>query len=232
MGLTGIAVSTPLEADILIESLFGTERMDFQGKAFYRGSLKNRIPVIICICGVGKANAAHGTTLLIERFHPGRVYSVGVAGAYPSAGLAIGDIVVAEREIYADEGLLLDHCFNTMEALQLPLASVDGTAYYNEFPLTIPSSLINYASKGAFVTVSTCTGTLARGKELEERYNALCENMEGAAVVQICLLNGIPVSEIRGISNIIEDRVAGPLNKEDLQKAAETLQRFMLIEVL
>jgi len=90
------------------------------------------------------------------------------------------------------------------------------------------SPLKNHKNKGTFVTVSTCTGTLDKGREIGKRFNAVCENMEGAAIAQICGLSGIQVTEIRGISNIIEDRTAAPLNKADILKAAENVQRFFL----
>ena len=59
---------------------------------------------------------------------------------------------------------------------------------------------------GTFVTVSTCTGTMARAIEIEQRSGGLCENMEGAAVALACRQLSIPLLEIRGISNLVEDR--------------------------
>jgi futalosine hydrolase len=46
----------------------------------------------------------------------------------------------------------------------------------------------------------------AIGDELHARFDALCESMEGAAAAQICALYGIPFLEVRGISNLVEDR--------------------------
>ncbi|MBI5189367.1 MAG: hypothetical protein HZA22_01640 [Nitrospirae bacterium] len=59
---------------------------------------------------------------------------------------------------------------------------------------------------GPFLTVSTISGTAARGAELFARYGALCENMEGAAAAQVAALYGVPFVEVRGISNMVEDR--------------------------
>ncbi|MBI5696839.1 MAG: hypothetical protein HZC51_14090 [Nitrospirae bacterium] len=59
---------------------------------------------------------------------------------------------------------------------------------------------------GPFLTVSTISGTAARGAELFARYGALCENMEGAAAAQVAALYGVPFAEVRGISNMVEDR--------------------------
>ena len=218
--LSGIIASTQIEADLIMKQLSEKEEISIQGKSFYKGSLGKNIHAVICICGIGKANAAHGTTLLLEKFSPDLVYVIGIGGAYPSSGLDIGDIAVAEKELYGDEGLMVKNGFFTMkEILGYP---------ENDFPMFVPKKMRNSIVKGNFVTVSTCTGTLERGKEIEKKFNAICENMEGAAIAHICSLSGIPVSEIRGISNIIEDRTSAPLNKSDIVKAAENVQKFFL----
>ena len=218
--MIGIIFSTSMEADIIIGRLERRENISIQGKAFHSGALNNTA-VTVCVCGVGKANAAHGAALLIENFKPDSVYNIGVGGAYPSSGLSIGDIVIAEKEIYGDEGLLSKNGFHAMNEIL-------SNDILNEFIMRVPEKLKGFKNKGNFVTVSTCTGTLERGREIEKRFNAVCENMEGAAIAQICALSGIPVTEIRGISNIIEGRKAEPIDKSHIVKAAENAQRFFL----
>lgn len=226
--MIGIIASTKTEGDKIIEKLSAKKETVLQGKLFCKGLLSGNTSVSVCICGVGKANAAHGTTLLLEKFVPDIVYSIGVSGAYPSSGLNIGDVAVADKEIYGDEGLMLGNGFRTMDFLRLPLLSTDTSEYYNEFPMFVPGELRDFRNKGAFVTVSTCTGTLGKGLEMERMFSAICENMEGAAVAHICLLSGISAVEIRGISNIVEDRSDSPLNISDIRRAAYNAQEFFL----
>ena len=59
---------------------------------------------------------------------------------------------------------------------------------------------------GPFVTVSTCTGTTTKATEIENRTGGICENMEGAAVALACQQLAVPMLELRGISNLVEDR--------------------------
>jgi futalosine hydrolase len=255
--LAGIIAPTQIEADLIIKQLFQKEEDSIQEKFFYKGILGRTTEFIICICGVGKANAAHGTAILIEKFKPDLIYIIGVAGAYPSSRLKIGDVVIAEKEIYGDEGLIAktevrrqksgvrsqesevrsqksgvrekyETNFYTMDKINIPLCITDGVKYYNEFPMFIPEKLRSFKNKGNFVTVSTCTGILERGIEIEKRFNAICENMEGAAIAHVCTFSEIPAIEIRGISNFIEDRAAEPLNKANIIKAAESAQTFFL----
>ncbi len=243
--ILGVVASTKIEADLIIGYLRKKREIFSSGKYFYKGILENKIDTVVFICGIGKSNAAHGTTLLLERFKPQLIYVIGVGGAYPDSGLNIGDIAIAEKEIYGDEGLLvkiqnnIKEDFLSMERLNLPLATINGRNYYNEFTMLIPDRLreihgfkaFDIKSNiliGNFVTVSTCTGTLKKAKEIRERFNAICENMEGASIAHISLLYKVPVIEIRAISNIIEDRKAVPINKSDIIDAAEIVQKFFL----
>lgn len=236
--MIGIIASTFLEAGLIVSNLFNKKDFLIQGKFFCTGSFKKKIKIALSISGVGKANAAQSTSILIEKYKPKIIYNIGVAGAYPSSGLKIADIAVAEKEIYGDEGLFAkskvksqkstenEIHFYTLNKIKMPFCVIDGIEYYNEFPMFVPEN-IKDIRKGNFVTVSTCTGILNKAREMEERFNAICENMEGAAVAHIGLLSKIPVVEIRGISNIIEDRIPIPLKKTDIIKASKTCQRFL-----
>jgi len=59
---------------------------------------------------------------------------------------------------------------------------------------------------GNFVTVSGISATAARGRMLRDRWQGLCENMEGAAAARICREYGLPLVEMRVVSNMVEDR--------------------------
>jgi futalosine hydrolase len=60
--------------------------------------------------------------------------------------------------------------------------------------------------RAAFVTCALCTGTDARAHELAERTGGAVESMEGAAIVQVARRFGVPVGELRGISNHVGNR--------------------------
>lgn len=225
---TGIIVSTEIEINTIIRTLKSCKRSDIHYKTFYKGITNSNAPMAACICGVGKTNAAHGTTLLLENFTPDIIYVIGVGGAYPSSGLNIGDIAIADKEIYGDEGLALKNSFHTMEEICLPLLRIKESCYFNEFSMYIPDHLQEFKNRGNFITVSSCTGSLEKAIEIEQKFGAICENMEGAAVAHICTLYDIPIVEIRGISNIIRERDAKPLNKQDIIKASDNVQRFFM----
>ena len=178
---------------------------------FSKGYLHGK-SIILTHCGVGKVNAAHSTTLVLENYEIDVLIVFGIAGAY--SGAHIGDVVVAISENYGEEGVITDEGWKPMDFTGFPLFK-NQKEYFNSFPtdgkisqLAIEASKdmgLNVAT-GHFITVSQCSGTRTSGEILQKRFNGLCENMEGAAVAHICAKYGIPMIEIRGISNIIEDR--------------------------
>lgn len=225
----GIIAPTEAEASLLLDRLSPDTRVLLQGKGFFISSYAGYCKVTVCICGIGKANAAHSTTLLIEKFGPEFICLLGVGGAYPSSGLALGDMVVAEREVYGDEGMESPLGFVSMQGLGLPLLADGFLTHFNEMPLTVPDGLPDGIRAGTFVTVSSCTGTFAKGIEMERRFpNALCENMEGAAFAHVCAINRVPAAELRAVSNIIEDRTSEGLNRDDIMRASLKVQGFFL----
>ncbi|MEJ2697813.1 MAG: futalosine hydrolase [Candidatus Sulfobium sp.] len=194
--------------------------------SFYRGKLEGK-EVIYSVSGMGKTNAAHAATVLIRDYSPELLINFGAGGAYPSAGLAVGDVAVAEAEIYGDEGVLDSKGFHGADYIGIPLLERGRKKFYNEFALegSLAEAAVRSAGRaieemagspkvrsGRFVTVSTCTGTRKRAAEVRELWDAICENMEGAAIAHICALYKIPFLELRGVSNIVEDRDTGKWN--------------------
>jgi futalosine hydrolase len=241
----GIIVSVPSEGS----RISGKLKEKTKGKSrYFEGKLGGK-RVILTISGMGKVNAAHAFTRLILDHAPFCVMNIGVGGAYPSSGLRVGDIAVAGKEIYGDEGILMKDGFHGTDLINIPLLKKGRKKYFNEFPLnkghagkiirTIPlcPPLTKggwgdfQITKGTFVTVSTCTGTKKRALELERRFKAVCENMEGAAIAHVCAMYDVPCIEMRGISNIVEDRDRSAWNirlaAENCQKAAMELMKVI-----
>lgn len=224
--------SVPEEGDLILKNIKGRRIPASPHFRVVQGKIHGR-DVVCAVSGMGKTNAAHAATVLMEKFSPETVILFGVGGTYPQSGLKVGDMAVAEKEIYGDEGVLTKDGFQGAEFIGIPLLQKGRKKYFNEFPLnkslvkliTRHSSLVTSFKIGPFVTVSTCTGTRKKALELEKRYNAICENMEGAAVAHICAMYGTPMLEIRGISNIVEDR---DRSKWDFKLATDNCQKALL----
>lgn len=198
-----VCTATEFEADVLRHELRGDRR------------------VRLLHTGVGLVNAAHAVTLAIVNEKPKAIIVCGVGGAYPASGLQIGDVVCAEREIYGDLGAQSPEGFLDMKALGFPVVSGVSAPLFNELPM----QLFPVSRRVTFVTVSMCTGTSASAEQLQTRTRGAVENMEGAAVAHVAHLHGIPVGELRAISNMVTNRDKATWK---LKEAAEAAQSALL----
>ena len=212
---------------------------------FWNGRISNGLPVNILICvatsferslindgavngtrvrviemGVGPVNAAHAATMAIVKERPDAIVVCGIGGAYPSSGLNIGDVVSAAFEIYGDLGAQSPTGFLDMQALGFPVVSTP-TVLFNELPMP----LIPTSRSVRFVTVSTCTGIASTARDIEARTQGAVENMEGAAVAHVAHIHGVPVGEVRGISNVVTNR---DTKSWRLREAADAAQQSVL----
>jgi futalosine hydrolase len=190
--------------------------------------------LVCCAAGIGKANAAAASAVLIEQYQPRRIIIAGCGGAYPGSGLAVGDLAVASEELFGDEGTVAPRGWLDLKQMGLPLLQQGERNWYGTLPLSLHETekVLQLAdshglrlTRGRFVTVSACSGTKERGLELARRHQAICENMEGAAIALNALRYGVPCLEIRGISNLVEDR---DLSRWEIDRAVEAAQRLVI----
>ena len=159
------------------------------------------------LTGVGIPVALAQTLLIAGRLRPSRILNIGIAGAYPSSGLAIGDIVVGTSEVYGDVGFELPEAPGFRHIGESPW----GAFYQQPLTLTVFPEFAG-AREGRGCTVNACTGTEATGRLREQLFGAAFETMEGAAVTQGGIILEVPVCEVRAISNIAADRDMRPEN--------------------
>jgi futalosine hydrolase len=154
--------------------------------------------------------------------------------------LAVGDLALATAEIFGDEGVATAKGFRDFTEMKLPMRQTPEPLF-NSWP--VDQKLHDWAQpllsdhaentkvvlrSGPFVTVSTCTGTTSKAAEIENRTDGICENMEGAAVALACQQLSVPLLEIRGISNLVEDRDTSRWNLRLAMTAAQNAILMLL----
>lgn len=227
-----ITASVEKELSLLVRELGASPVDGAEPRKLWKAVTPSRT-IFLGLTGIGKVNAAIVTTHLIERLKPTLLVNTGCGGAYAGSGLAVGDLAVATAEIYGDEGVLTVNGWHNLEIIGIPSVERKGNRYSNEFPLSMEQAakVFRFATslglplkRGKFVTVSTCSGTSVRGRELESLFGGICENMEGAAIAHTALLFDTQFLEVRGISNMVVDR---DISKWDIPRAVEMSQRFL-----
>ena len=194
-----LCVATEFEGALLREQLNGSHR-----------------DIAIVRTGVGPVNAAHAVTLFLAQTDARAIVICGVGGAYPSSGVHVGDVVCAASECYGDLGATSLSGFLDMKALGFPVVEAP-VPLFNQIPMQV----FPVERRVPFVTLSTCTGTETVARELETRTGGAVESMEGAAVAHVAHLHGVPVGEVRGISNLVTNRDTSTWRLKDAAAAAQ-----------
>jgi futalosine hydrolase len=228
----------PGEGELLLSQLQDKDvilKGDFE---IHTGKLAGN-QVLLAFSGLGKINAAAAAATMLASFPVSRLWMWGSAGAYPHTDVKLNDLALASEEILGDEGVATRSSWRSLDAIGIPLAKTAGGPIFNQIPVDRlelerarrllsewrPASAAIQIHQGPFVTVSGVSGSLAQARLLADRFGALCENMEGAAVAQVCLRYQVVFLELRGLSNWAGDR-----NKKrwQLARALDTCQQAVL----
>ena len=212
-----LLAAVPDETTLIRQSLENCAQQSVNGLTVSVGKLFGH-DIALAHSGIGKAAAAATCITLLISCRPQALWLFGCGGAYPGTGLKIGDLALADCEIFGDEGVDTDQGFHDLASMGLVMRQA-SRPFYNTWPVDrqlydwAQPHLSGQAAKssitlcsGHFVTVSSCTGTATKAKEIVRRTRGICENMEGAAVALACQQLSIPLLEMRGISNLVEDR--------------------------
>ncbi len=221
-----LVCSVELELSPLTRRLQNLRPFACGGRQAWLGDVDGT-PCVAFAAGMGKTNAAHGLTVLLERVETSAIIGFGVGGAYRRSGLEIGDVAIATGEVYGDEGVATPDGWISSEGIGIPLIGGDDPRY-NDFPvdeqlttlLATAGPVSGRIAQGTFVTLSCCSGTAAAGDEIAERFGGICESMEGAAYAHIAALYSLPFAEVRGISNLVVERDLTTWRLRDAAEAA------------
>ncbi|MDO0927172.1 futalosine hydrolase [Streptomyces sp. TG1A-8] len=156
--------------------------------------------------GVGPAMAAASTaTALTAAALAGTPYdlvvSAGIGGGFPPEA-PLGSLVVADAITAADLGAETADGF-------LPVTELGFGTITHRPPAALVRAVAETtgARPGTVLTVSTVTGTAVRAAALRARHpEALAEGMEGFGVAEAAAAHGVPVLEIRAVSNPVGPR--------------------------
>lgn len=162
---------------------------------FYEGTINNKNCILV-ECGVGKVNSARTTQILIDNFNVDFIFNIGVAGGVSNI-LNVGDIVVGEK--------LVQHDFD-ITAFKHEKGYIPKVGKFIEsdsYLLKIASEINELNTKFGVIASGDifCTEKKMSNK-IATKFNALCVEMEGASIAQVCFLSHIPFLIIRSISDV------------------------------
>ncbi|GGB49576.1 5'-methylthioadenosine/S-adenosylhomocysteine nucleosidase [Fictibacillus barbaricus] len=196
----GIIGAMEEEVVLLREQLTELEEKKIAGCEFYSGFLNNQ-EVVLLKSGIGKVNAAIGTTLLIQMYQPDAILNTGSAGGFHS-GLNVGDVVISTDVRHHDvDATIFGYEYGQvpqMPANYLPdekLVEVAVKAGENVQNIQVAKGLI--ASGDSFMSDHE------RVEDIRSKFPTLyAAEMEAAAIAQTCYQFSVPFVIIRSLSDI------------------------------
>jgi adenosylhomocysteine nucleosidase len=220
----GIISAMQEEVFTLVTALKNTETIE-KGKRIYHTGLFKNHTVTVVYARIGKVAAAATTTQIINDYPIDEIIFTGVAGAIDPS-VAVGDVVIATE--------LLQHDMDTsplFDRFEIPLL---GKSYFEtnqnaslhkavaDFSKNIekhvqPKDLRAFdiqqsrVHKGCILSGDQFIASKEKIKSLKALIpQALCVEMEGAAVAQVCYEYTIPFSVVRIISDAANE--AAPID--------------------
>ena len=189
--MIGIIVAEEKELIEVKKIINDIKEFNYYDKIFYKGKIGSK-EVVLVKSNVGKVNSARVCQILIDKFPLELVINVGTAGSVHNK-LDIGDVVVANK--------LYQYDFDCTP-FGRKLGEIENIGEF----ISVDEKLLNLFH-GLDVTI----GGVASGDKfivnseekdnIENVFNVLCIEMEGASVAQVCYLNKIPFLVIRSITD-------------------------------
>ena len=216
----GIICAIPQELVHLRQSLDQPEQVGVAHARFDRGRLDGH-EVVLVGAGIGKVNTALTATLLASRFGARLVVFSGVAGGLDPA-LHIGDVVIADRTVQHDAGVIEAGAIATYQAGHVPFFNPTDRLGY-----PVPEALLarirervaglelprlSALAGGENRRPQIVFGTILSGDQYihceatrERLFRTLggrAVEMEGGALGQVAEAFGIPHLDIRAVSDL------------------------------
>lgn len=186
--MIGVVIAMQSEADILLDEMQIVRSLTVSGKNVHVGKAYGK-DVAVCVCGVGKVNAALGAQILISKFDAKKLLNFGVAGGLNSE-TELCQVYQIKAAVQFD-----------FDLTQLNGTKIGTLDEYTENYLHLNLLKADFAKKNL--------GTSDRFNDSPDDYNLLTKelnadirDMEGAAIVQAAFSAQLPVYSVKAISDV------------------------------
>ena len=194
----GIIAAMEEELKTLLQALEDKKEVVVLGKAYYQGRIGQH-EVVLVQSGIGKVMSAMSVAILAETFKVDAIINTGSAGAV-SEGLAIGDVVIADRLVYHDVDVTaFGYAYGQMAGQELYFLAD------SELMAKLQAVLAQEGQASYLGLIATGDSFIAdpdRVAAIKHHFpEVLAVEMEGAAIAQAAQAAGKPFLVIRAMSD-------------------------------
>ena len=221
----GIIFAMKEELDALLKVIGDVKTKQIYDLTFFECNYLDK-ELVLVESGVGKVNAARCCQMLIDKMNVDFVFNIGVAGAV-NKDVNVLDIVIGER--------MVQHDFD-ITAFQHEKGFIPNVGIYIPGDKKLIQLAQNIESESNIHTGVIASGDIfcsdkAMGNKIAHKFNALCVEMEGASIAQVCFLCKIPFLVIRSISDSLE-KENNKLTYEEFLEISSTRVALFLKELI
>ena len=219
----GIIAAMATEVTRLHEHLAQPQRVAVGGIECFLGKIADH-EVAVMQCGIGKVSAGAGAQALISEFHPDCIINTGCAGAL-APQLAIGDIVLATCTAEWDLDIM-KLGFPRGHVMSIGCVKMAADEGINAaIKAVLPQE--SHVHEGLVVSGDQFVASMEQRKTILEAFpDALCTEMEGAAIGHVCTQNHVPFAVIRCMSDTADSNSSvdfDTFSQEAGEKSAERI---------
>lgn len=193
----GIVAAMKVEIELLLEQMTDMSLHNIAGAKYFSGEIAG-CDTVISECGIGKVNSSLRTQIMIDRFGVEMLLNTGIAGGLSSA-LSKMSVVVSDKLTYhdVDRGQIIsvfpagEWFIADREMAEIMTGCAGCDAHFGVI-----------ATGDRFISDSSVKN------RIYSELDALCVDMEGAAVAHTAFINGIPFAAIRCISDMADEEAA------------------------
>lgn len=222
----GIIGAMPVEIEKIKQNMTIEKETVLHEIHFYEGSYEGR-QIVLVTCDVGKVNAGHTAQLLIDKFAVDKVINVGVAGGI-QPDVHVGDVVIGVSSTTYDVGpSIMGRYFPFVSNYEYDPEVIEAAKAACE---SITDRSWKYVVRPTITGDMFITDSMLKEKLLSPFPDAACIDMEAQAMAQIARIYGVPIANIRSISDNADDEATNTY-KENEAIAAE-IAGTVLLETL
>ena len=211
--MIGAVIAMQSEADILLNQMKIERELTVSGKQVFVGRAFGK-DVALCLCGIGKVNAALGTQVLVSKFGVEKLLNFGVAGGL-NDGTKLCQVYQIEAAVQFDFDLtqLNGTKMGTLDEYQ------ENYLNCNQFRADFPKKRLGTADR--------FNDSVDDYKLLTEELKADIRDMEGCAVVQAAYCAQLPVFMMKAISDVAGSGNTAEQYFANKTKALENLKAYL-----